>query len=407
MKRIALILSCAVALLSPSQAHARKLLPAPPPSPAPPQSPAAPRPPAPPKAAAAPHPPPAVERDDDDDTDDEEEGPATRSLRRWSSNFGERFDFDVDLDDLDLPALSSLGRHLLAERGDDDHGFGPRPHIAGGHFRDSDSHDDGDEDPTDATAKAHGNGSVALAVKGPVHLRLRASAGDIEVVASDKPQVAMKISEAPPEDLALFSFGDRVEARFRGRSQLRRGHLRVEVPKGSQVDVSSMSGDIQVHDVGGEVRIRTMSGDVKIGGVGRADVQTISGDLSIDGASGPVRVHTVSGHAKVKSTSAAPQLEFQSASGDLDWNGECGKDCHVSAETVSGDLQMALDAKSSFELSYTSHSGDLRDELQLAVKHAPKKKHGMPGGWLEATYGKGEGVIEADAFSGSLLVRKR
>ena len=31
----------------------------------------------------------------------------------------------------------------------------------------------------------------------------------------------------------------------------------------------------------------------------------------------------------------------------------------------------------------------------------------MPGGWLEATYGKGEGIIEADAFSGNLVVKKK
>jgi hypothetical protein len=109
----------------------------------------------------------------------------------------------------------------------------------------------------------------------------------------------------------------------------------------------------------------------------------------------------------VTSVSAAPQLEFQSASGSLDWSGLCAKDCHVSAETVSGAVRLAVDPRSSFELSYSSHSGELRDELNLTVKHSPKRKHGMPGGWLEATYGKGEGVIEADAFSGNLLVKKR
>ena len=51
--------------------------------------------------------------------------------------------------------------------------------------------------------------------------------------------------------------------------------------------------------------------------------------------------------------------------------------------------------------------GELRDEMDLAVKRAPRRKHGMSSGWLEASYGKGEGVIEADAFSGSLLVKRK
>ena len=100
---------------------------------------------------------------------------------------------------------------------------------------------------------------------------------------------------------------------------------------------------------------------------------------------------------------------FQSINpaGSLEWSGTCGRDCHLSAETVSGELRMALDPKSSFELSYTSHSGELRDELNLSVKRAPTRKHGMASGWMEATFGKGEGVIEADAFSGNLIVKKK
>ena len=41
------------------------------------------------------------------------------------------------------------------------------------------------------------------------------------------------------------------------------------------------------------------------------------------------------------------------------------------------------------------------------MKRAPKRKHGGMGGWLEAVYGRGEGVIECDAFSGDLVVRKK
>src|SRR5207237_10002308 len=80
---------------------------------------------------------------------------------------------------------------------------------------------------------------------------------------------------------------------------------------------------------------------------------------------------------------------------------------HVSTETVSGQIAMAVDSRSSFELSYSSHSGDFRNDLSLDVKRAPKRKHGGVGGWLEAVYGKGEGVIECDAFSGDLQIRNK
>jgi len=266
--------------------------------------------------------------------------------------------------------------------------------------------DDHEFDEREATAQARGRGSAILPVKGPVTFQVRAQAGEIEVVATDKRQVSVTLSEAAAEDIALFAFGDRVEPSFRGRRTLRRGKLRVELPRGSRLDLASMSGDVTAERIG-DVRIRTMSGDVKLSGVAKTDVQTISGDTRIEDASGPVRLHTVSGHGTVTTSGAAPQVEFHSASGGLDWSGACGKDCHLSAETVSGDLRLTLDPKSSFELSYTSHSGELRDELNLMVKRAPKRKHGMTSGWLEATFGKGEGVIEADAFSGTLVVKRK
>jgi len=266
-----------------------------------------------------------------------------------------------------------------------------------------------DEDGIDernATAQAKGNGSATLPVKGPVTFQVQAQGGEVEVVGTDKLQVSVSLSEAPADEIVLFAFGDRVAPSFRGRRLLRRGKLHVELPRGSRLDLGSLSGDVSVQKLA-DVRIHTLSGDVKLGGVGKVEVQSISGDVRIEDAAGPVRLHLVSGRATVLASGAAPQLEFQSTSGNLEWSGGCARDCHLSAETVSGDLRMALDAKSSFELSYTSHSGELRDELGLAIKRAPTRKHGMASGWMEASFGKGEGVIEADAFSGNLIVKKK
>lgn len=269
--------------------------------------------------------------------------------------------------------------------------------------------DDDEWDERDATAQARGRGSVSLPVRGPVTLQLRVQSGDVTVATSAGAQVRVVLDDASDQDIALYAFGDRVQPVFRGRHTLRHGKLRVELPPGSRLDLSSMSGDLTASKLA-EVRVRSMSGDIKLQSVAKADIQTISGDVRIDEATGPVRLHTVSGHAVVSSEGTA-QVDFQSASGDMDWTGTCAKDCHLNAETVSGELRFALDPKSSFELSYTSHSGELRDELNLAVKRSPRRKGGFSGGftggWLEGTYGRGEGVIDADAFSGNLTLKKK
>jgi hypothetical protein len=249
--------------------------------------------------------------------------------------------------------------------------------------------------------------TVTLAVKGPVLFRLRSQAADVEVVVTDKPQITATLEGGPEQGLVLKPDGDRVEAEFGGRRQLRHGHLRLELPKGSSLDFVSLSGDLTVQRIGGDVRARTMSGDVKVSGVASADVQTISGDAAVDGAGGAVRMHTVSGNGTIATVVSAPDVEFQSTSGGLSWSGTCAKGCHLTSETVSGDVRLQADPKSSFLLSFASHSGDLQDELSLTVKHAPTKKHGGGGGWLEAAYGSGDGRIECNSFSGSVQVRKR
>jgi DUF4097 and DUF4098 domain-containing protein YvlB len=268
-------------------------------------------------------------------------------------------------------------------------------------------HDDDDEDmDSDAAAQAHGQGTATLAVKGPVTFRVNARGGDIDVTSTDRQQVLVRIEGGRTgSEVSLYSYGDRVEPRFKNRHSLRGGKLHVELPKGSRLEVESMSGDVSVQRLDA-AKIHTLSGGIRIAQVGKVDVQSISGDVTIQDASGPVRLHTVSGKASLAMRNPSPQVEFQSASGSLDFKGACARDCHVTANTVSGDLHFALAPQSSFELSYSSHSGELRDGLDLNVKRSGRGRHGSHGS-LEGTYGKGEGVIEADAFSGNLTLAKQ
>jgi DUF4097 and DUF4098 domain-containing protein YvlB len=271
-------------------------------------------------------------------------------------------------------------------------------------FEDDQGDDEEDLPSTRARAK---NGVATLPAKGPVTIRVRAQSGEVEVVGSDRPQVTAMLSDVPSRDeVQLAQSGDRVDVQVGSRKALRRGKLRVEAPKGSSVIFESTSADLDVKGIGGDVRVQTMSGDIKVSGVRKANVETISGDVSVE-ANGPIRLHTVSGNAVASTTDPGVRLEFESASGNLDWTGACARGCRVSTETVSGQIAMAVDPRSSFELSYSSHSGDFKDDLNLNVKRSPKKKHGGMGGWVEAVYGKGEGVIECDAFSGDLQIRKK
>jgi len=238
-------------------------------------------------------------------------------------------------------------------------------------------------------ARATGkNGAASLAVKGPVTFRLRVQSGEVEVVPSEKPQIALSVDGVPVTgDVQILQFGDRVEAEFSGRRQLRRGRLRVELPKGSNLDFASTSGDVSVQNVGGDVRVRTMSGDVKVQGARNAD--------------GGQRLGRRDGERHRSQGEAAPRLRHR--------DGHHGRSrraarlpVRLGQPRVDGSVRQGLPpqrgrrslvriklqpdpAKSSFELSYASHSGDLRDELKLEVKRAPKRKHAAAGGWRRST----------------------
>ncbi len=250
------------------------------------------------------------------------------------------------------------------------------------------------EHPEDAHAEP-----ARLMVRGAIKLRLATLAADIEVVAGSDKQVTVRLSEA---DGARVTFreegGDRVELLFNGAPTLRCGRLCVEVPPKSSVELSSDSGDVVVRGVGGDVRARSTAGDVKIDGAAGVEARSISGDVVVSGASGEMRVDTVSGDIAVNAPGSATRLEANSTSGDVSFNGGCGAGCRMETRTLSGDVALNLGDKSSFAIRFASHGGEVADELGLSFTgpKAPREAS------LRARYGSGDGLIEAQTFSGDL-----
>jgi hypothetical protein len=250
--------------------------------------------------------------------------------------------------------------------------------------------------------KAH----ATLAVRGPVTVHLELAAADLDVQVSQGREVSIDVDDAPRQGVELALRGpDRVEVTFGGRARLSSGDVHLRMPRGSHLEVATLSGDMRLRGTYGQVRARTLSGDIDMEAATGAELQTISGDVTLGAVSGAVRIKTVSGDAIVTATGTAPpQLEFESTSGDLRWSGLCGARCRVTAATVSGDLELLLDGKSSFELRFQSHSGDLGDRLGLSGLPPPRDRPGID---ARGRFGGGAGVVEARTYSGDLQLRKR
>jgi putative adhesin len=255
-----------------------------------------------------------------------------------------------------------------------------------------------------------GSAVATLDVKGPVTVRADVLSAEIEVVAGSGKQVKAQLIDSSGA-VRLSQQGDRVEVGLNSKTGWPHvpagidGKLRLEVPAGSSVELTSASGDIQVRDTGGAVRLRTASGEVRLRKVSNVEVMAVSGDVVVENATGEVRLRTVSGDAKVSQWGGGAKLEYGTTSGDLDWTGACGAGCRIEARSTSGDVRLNMSPSSSFDLRFVTHSGDVGDDLKMQTLEQNETRHG--GGSLHARYGRGEGLIEAQTFSGDLRITKK
>lgn len=255
--------------------------------------------------------------------------------------------------------------------------------------------------------------TATIDVKGPVTVRADVLSADLEVVnVGGHGQIKAQLVDSSGA-IQLSRSGDLVEVAMQPKGGWPHvpagidGKLRLEVPWGTNVELTSASGDVMVHDTGGSVRLRTASGEVKLRKVGNVEVMSVSGDVVVENALGEVRLRTVSGDAQVsQSGNGATKLEYGTTSGDLDWAGTCRAGCRIEARSMSGDVKLRMTPDSSFDVRYVSHSGDFADDLKMQTIDRSESQHGS-GSSVHARYGKDEGLVEVQTFSGDLHVARK
>ena len=249
--------------------------------------------------------------------------------------------------------------------------------------------------------KGNGDNSATLEVKGPIKLRVKTVAGDVEIVAGPGRQVTAQLIDGDAGVTLREGGGDRIEVLFDGDPSLRYGRLGLTIPKGSEVDVWTNSGNVTVKAVSGNVRVRSVAGDVHVSRAQNIELRTISGDVVAEEIAGEVRIETVSGDSHISASKGAtnPRLAFNTTSGDLVWSGSCGPGCRLEARSLSGDLQLKLDPLSSFDVHYLSHSGEVNDDFKLEFAGPRPPSHEVN---VRARYKAGDGLVDCQTFSGDL-----
>jgi hypothetical protein len=141
-------------------------------------------------------------------------------------------------------------------------------------------------------------------------------------------------------------------------------HVAAEIPRGAEVRFNGVSSDLTATGLRGRQQYRTVSGDMvltELGGDLR--LETVSGAVSLRGVA-PIELaaSSVSGDL----AAMAPQiglLRATTVSGDVEVEGELGRDREHRVETTSGDLTIGIVGGLAIEVR------GLSSEAHISVDH--------------------------------------
>jgi DUF4097 and DUF4098 domain-containing protein YvlB len=193
--------------------------------------------------------------------------------------------------------------------------------------------------------------------------------------------------------------------------------LDIYLPTTCKLKIEGVSGEISVEEVTGPVAIRTISGDVEVQGIGsRTQINTASGDVEVSGGTGMLKVITTSGdlYAEVDASDVFVDtmsgdaelqlgdfdaLSLHSVSGTLQVEGRLNPAGRISAETVSGDIELQLQQPVNARIRASSvASGEIDNDLTDDEPTRLISRQLV----LESTLGDGSAEINLNTVSGRI-----
>ena len=201
----------------------------------------------------------------------------------------------------------------------------------------------------------------------------------------------------------------------------------VSTPAGTRLTIGSISGSINASGIKGDVSANSISGSVHIANAGRiASAKSISGDVEIldTQTDGTMEVSSVSGTVTVRKVAArsidvgsisgsvvvqdarCDRVQAHTISGDVEFGGTLAKGGRYELNSHSGDVRVALEGGTGFEVEATSFSGSIRSDFPVTIggdrgQSFTRRKA------LRGVFGDGSAVLSLTSFSGSVVITKR
>jgi hypothetical protein len=213
---------------------------------------------------------------------------------------------------------------------------------------------------------------------------------------------------------------DEVDDRGHGRHNVGDARYDVSVPRGSRLILEAVSGDVTASGSQGEIEATSVSGDVDVsGGVGEVSVESVSGsvhaaqingNLRAESVSGDARVETVTGNLEASSVSGnirlvdvkSKDVRSETVSGNITYTGSIDPGGKYSFDAHSGTIRLTIPPGAGAHFSVETFSGDISTDFTVTVPPGPIR--GRKEGRMEFTTGDGRARVDAQTFSGSIVI---
>ncbi len=268
-------------------------------------------------------------------------------------------------------------------------------------------------------------------ISGDIHVEAGAGSSiAIDAVKSVEDDEDSDLLKSVDIDVSQLGNRVRVSTEYTRGGGRHRGHgknisvsYRVKVPKGTEVEIQSVSGSVQLVGVEGTANAQSVSGDVRVTDVsdlvqaksvsgnvdvlrarsGRhAEIESVSGDVFVQEIeASELTVTSVSGDVRLQGVSSR-RASLESVSGDLEYTGSILSSGRYDFQSHSGDVVLTLGEAVGFELEASTFSGEIESDFTLKTTSRESK-----GRRLSAVSGDGSAVIEASTFSGDIRLLRR
>ncbi len=254
--------------------------------------------------------------------------------------------------------------------------------------------------------------------------------GDVEIIGWNRKQVQVMGTIGDDAKEFIFEHSGKVTTikvkvpdRSHGRHKDVSSDLLIRVPKGSSIDVVTVSADISVEGVLGEQELQSVSGDIETEAFSTdVDIETVSGDVDVEGSgkdaetrlesvSGDVTGESLSGSIKAESVSGDVEItegdfdhaRLETVNGDVLFNAGLRSAGKLDIETINGTVDITFIGEVSARFDIETFNGRIRNcfgpEAERTSKYAP--------GWeLSFTEGDGKGRVSIATLNGGLRLCK-